>query len=98
MDDHGRARAEAVAAAALEWMAEAGQWGAFSAATGMGADDLRAAMATPQGRAEGLGAVLDFVMTRDDWVIEAAACAGVPPEAIARARAALPGGEQMNWT
>lgn len=45
-----------------------------------------------------LGAVLDFVMMDDAWVIGFCDSVALPYEALMQARAALPGGEQVNWT
>jgi len=90
-----RDMAEDVAAAALAWMAADPEvTGAFLVQSGLSVDDLRARIVDP-----GLtGAVLDFVLTRDDWVIAVAAAAGLRPEQVASARAALPGGDAPHWT
>lgn len=45
-----------------------------------------------------LGAVLDFLLTEDSLVLACAEAVGVAPEAILRARAALPGGDVPHWT
>lgn len=86
--------AETVAALALSWLAEAELLDPFAAQTGADLAQVRALAADPAF----LGAVLDFVLTRDDWVRDAAAAQGVPPERLALARAALPGGDLPHWT
>ncbi|NUH66078.1 DUF3572 domain-containing protein [Sulfitobacter sp. S0837] len=45
-----------------------------------------------------LGAVLDFLMMDDAWVIGFCDHVALPYERIMEARAALPGGEQVQWT
>ncbi|MGJ8625653.1 MAG: DUF3572 domain-containing protein [Sulfitobacter sp.] len=66
----------------------------FLASTGASESDLRTQAADPLF----LGAVLDFLMMDDAWVIAFCDCATLPYERIMQARAALPGGEQVNWT
>lgn len=66
----------------------------FLAATGLSAADLRARHSDP----EFLGFLLDFVLMSDENVIALACAASVDPAEIARARAALPGGDLPNWT
>lgn len=63
-------------------------------ASGAGADDLRNGATDPAF----LGSVLDFVMMDDVWVVAFCDSAGLSYDAPMRARAALPGGEQVNWT
>jgi hypothetical protein len=80
---------------ALIWMAgEPDVLGSFMAATGAGPQDLRARAHD----AEFLGFVLDHVLSGDETVLAFAAEARIPPERVAEARAALPGGGAMNWT
>lgn len=66
----------------------------FMGATGTGRDDIRARA----GEADFLASLLDFVLMDDAWVLGAAEALGVPPERIAKVRAALPGGALPNWT
>ena len=87
-------RAEIVALGVLAWLAEAELLDAFQSATGIGRDQLREAASDPAF----LGAVLDFALQRDDWVIAAAASQGMAPDGLLAARAALPGGDQHHWT
>ena len=79
---------------ALAWLLSADLADPFLAATGADEAQLRAAAADPAF----LGAVLDFVLTRDDWVLDAAAAQDAPPERLVAARAALPGGDAPFWT
>ena len=44
------------------------------------------------------GAVLDFLMMDDAWVVAFCDEVAVPYDRLMQARAALPGGEQVNWT
>ncbi|MFK7754122.1 MAG: DUF3572 domain-containing protein [Sedimentitalea sp.] len=66
----------------------------FLGATGASKDDLRSQAAAP----EFLGAVLDFLMMDDAWVIQFCDANAVPYDRIMPARMALPGGEQVHWT
>jgi hypothetical protein len=68
--------------------------GQFMGASGASIDDLRAGAGDPAF----LGALLDFLMLEDAWVIAFCDAANLPYEAPMRARAALPGGGQMHWT
>ena len=90
-----RISAETLALQALGWLAgREDLWGVFLGATGAQAADLRARAEDP----EFLASVLDFLLMDDDWVCAFAADAGLAPETIAPARAALPGGGLPNWT
>jgi len=66
----------------------------FLGSTGASVDDVR----ERAGDAEFLGAVLDFLMLDDAWVLAFAGDRGIDPERVMRARMALPGGAQVNWT
>ncbi|RVT86708.1 DUF3572 family protein [Rhodobacteraceae bacterium CCMM004] len=88
-------RAEAVAAAALEWLAATDDLlGVFMGASGLTAADLR----TRAAEADVLGAVLDFLTMDDAWVVAFCDARGLPYDAPLRARVALPGGAQVHWT
>ena len=88
-------KAETVAIKALGWMAGNDEvLGQFMGASGASVDDLRDAAHDPAF----LGALLDFLMLEDAWVIAFCDAAGMPYDAPMRARAALPGGAQMHWT
>ncbi|MGB3243940.1 MAG: DUF3572 domain-containing protein [Sulfitobacter sp.] len=90
-----RESAEVIGLQALGWLAGNDDLlPSFLSSTGASEEDLRARASDP----EFLGAVLDFLMMDDAWVIGFCDTAGVPCERIMPARAALPGGEQVNWT
>lgn len=87
--------AERLALDALGWMAEQPEvLGAFLGASGAGPDDLRNAARQP----EFLGFVLEHLLGDEAALLAFAAEAGIDPSLPARARAALPGGEQPHWT
>ena len=64
------------------------------ALSGAAPGEIRARAADP----EFLGFVLDFLLGADATVIAFAAAAGLRPEDVGRARAALPGGAEPAWT
>lgn len=66
----------------------------FMGATGAGEDDLRAGARDPAF----LGAVLDFVMMNDEWVIAFCTATGHATDVPMQARTALPGGQEAHWT
>lgn len=68
--------------------------GGFLGISGISPGELRARAEDPHL----LGAVLDHVMSDDGWVISFAEETDHRPEALATARAALPGGETPHWT
>lgn len=87
--------AETIALQALGWLAANEELlPVFLGATGASEADLRARATDP----EFLGSVLDFLMMDDAWVV--AFCEGqdLAFDIPMRARAALPGGAQVNWT
>lgn len=87
--------AELLALKALGWLAGQDELiGVFLGATGASADDLREKASDPTF----LGAVLDFITMDDAWVVQFCDAAGLKYEEPLRARHALPGGEQVNWT
>ncbi|MBE0454467.1 MAG: DUF3572 domain-containing protein [Roseovarius sp.] len=90
-----RETAETVALQALGWLAGNDElWPVFLGATGASEADFRARAA----EAEFLGAVLDFVMMDDHWVVAFCDSQGHKYDLPMRARAALPGGQEMSWT
>ena len=90
-----REYAETVALQALAWLLGPSDLAeTFLGASGLAADTLRARATDP----EVLAAVLDFVLMDDAWVMGFATDAGLAPQAVARARAALPGGTLPHWT
>jgi Protein of unknown function (DUF3572) len=87
--------AETEALKVLTWLA--GQdtlFDGFLAATGASAADV-ALGATD---AAFLGAVLDFLLQQDDWVLAYAQDTGTKPDVPLMARAYLPGGDAWHWT
>lgn len=87
--------AETVALRALGWLAATDDlMPVFLNATGASADELRARAADPAF----LGAVLDFLLMDDAWVVGFCDAAGLDYEAPRAARQALPGGQQVHWT
>jgi len=87
--------AETVGLQALAWLlGQEELLPVFLGATGAAADDLRARAADP----EFLGAVLDFLLMDDAWVMGFCGDSGLAFTRPAAARAALPGGGQMHWT
>lgn len=91
----GQEAAETAALRVLAWlMGDDEARDGFLGASGAAPGDLAALAGEPAF----LGAVLDFVLERDAWVVEAAAAAGLAPERMAEVRAALPGGAVPDWT
>lgn len=87
--------AETLALQALAWLAaNEDLMPVFMDATGASSDDLRNQAGDPAF----LGAVLDFLMMDDAWVISFCDSVRVPYDRIKMARQALPGGAQVNWT
>jgi hypothetical protein len=87
--------AETIAIQGLSWLAGNDDlMPVFLNASGASIDDLRDQAADPAF----LGAVLDFIMMDDAWVIGFCDFVGMKYDMPMRARAMLPGGEQVNWT
>ena len=87
--------AETFALNALAWiMGQDDMVGVFLGSTGASIDDLKNNAANP----EFLGAVLDFVLMDDVWVIKLSQDMGTPADHVMQARAVLPGGQTMHWT
>ena len=87
--------AQVLALQALAWLAADDElFPVFLNATGASAADLRARA----GDAEFLGAVLDFLMMDDAWVIAFCDQHALPYTLPQQARAALPGGAAVHWT
>jgi hypothetical protein len=88
-------RAELIAVQALGWLAGNDDlMPVFLGATGASADDLRAQAGDPAF----LGAVLEFLMNDDAWVIAFCDTVGLGYDTPMQARLALPGGAQVHWT
>lgn len=87
--------AETLALRALGWLAANDDlFPVFLGATGASAGDV----AARAGDADFLGAVLDFLLMDDAWVVAFCDDAGIAYALPMQARAALPGGGQVNWT
>lgn len=79
----------------LEWLvANEDLLPVFLGATGASLADLRQGATDPQF----IGALLDFVMMDDAWVVQCCDAIGVAYTSLPAARQALPGGDQVNWT
>ena len=88
-------RAETLALQALAWLVGNDDLlPAFLGATGASEGDLRAQAGDPAF----LGAVIDFLSMDDAWIVAFCDANGLAYDLPMRARAALPGGQQMNWT
>lgn len=87
--------AETLGLQALAWLAGNDEiFPVFLGSTGADAADLRARAQDPAF----LAAVLDFICMDDAWVVGFCDSAGLGYDQPMRARQALPGGHEMNWT
>jgi Protein of unknown function (DUF3572) len=87
--------AETEALKVLTWLAgQDALFGTFLGASGANAADIAVAATD----AAFLGAVLDFLVQQDEWVLAYAQDTGTRPEVPMQARAYLPGGEAWHWT
>lgn len=87
--------AETLALTALGWLAGNDELlPVFMGASGLSEEDLRAGASDP----EFLGAVLDFLLMDDAWVMQFCDETATPYAAPGQARAVLPGGQQVHWT
>ena len=66
----------------------------FLGATGAGEGDIRTRAKDP----EFLASVMDFLLMDDAWIADFCESADYAFDFPIRARAALPGGEAINWT
>ena len=90
-----RETAETLALHALAWLASNEDLlPVFMGSSGAQEADLRDQAGDPVF----LASVLEFLMMDDAWIIAFCDTRSVPYESVAAARAALPGGEAMNWT
>lgn len=90
-----RESAETFALKALGWLAGNDDLlPVFLGNTGASEADVRDLASDPVF----LGSVLDFLMMDDAWVMRFCDDTAVPYQSVMAARAALPGGEQVNWT
>jgi hypothetical protein len=91
----GQEAAEMIALRSLTWLLGQDEvLTRFLAETGASVSDLATAARQP----EFLGAMMDFIMSQDDWIIAASEAVGLPPEKWVRARSGLPGGAVPDWT
>lgn len=87
--------AQVLALQALAWLvADDEMLPAFLNATGASVGDLRARATDVDFQ----GAILDFLMMDDQWVIAFCDQHALPYTAPQAARAALPGGASIHWT
>ncbi|WP_460274943.1 DUF3572 domain-containing protein [Celeribacter sp. ULVN23_4] len=87
--------AELIGLKVLAWLASEDEiFPVFLGASGVSAEELM----SRAGEVEILAAVLDFVTMDDQWVNACAEATGLDPHDPMRARQALPGGAQINWT
>jgi len=70
----------------------------FLSATGADVGDLRAGLQACAPDPALSTAALDFVLMRDDTVLDAAASMDLPPDRLAMAAAVLAGEAGMHWT
>lgn len=88
-------RAEILAIQALSWLIEDEELlMPFLAQTGCDLDQFKAGASDP----DFLGAVLDFILTQDVWVLSCANEIGCKAEEIVEARHSLSGGQIPEWT
>ena len=87
--------AETLALQALSWIAANEEvFPVFLASTGASAAEIAVDAAKP----EFLASVMDFLLSDDVWIAGFCDATDLPYGAPLLARAALPGGEQINWT
>lgn len=90
-----RESAESTALKALAWLVGNDDLlPVFLGSSGASEADLRERATDP----EFLAAVLDFLLMDDAWIIGFCDDAGLAYDRVPAARAALPGGAQVNWT
>ncbi|MGR3495647.1 DUF3572 domain-containing protein [Citreimonas sp.] len=90
-----RDHAETVGLQAVAWLAADDELlPVFLGATGASEADFRSGVGDPAFQ----GSVLDFILMDDGWVQAFCAAHDLRPDTPMRARAALPGGEQVHWT
>lgn len=90
-----RESAETVAIQALGWLVgDEEMLSVFLGSTGASVDELKTNAHDPVF----LGSVLDFILMDDAWVVSFCDRTGLSYDKPMQARAALPGGEAVNWT
>lgn len=92
---YSRESAEVLSLEALGWLAGHEELlPVFLGSTGASEQDLKTRASDPVF----LGAVLDFLMMDDAWVVAFCDTRSLPYENIYLARQSLPGGDQVHWT
>ncbi|WP_417817619.1 DUF3572 domain-containing protein [Tritonibacter scottomollicae] len=87
--------AEVLGLKALSWLASNDDLlPVFLGSSGASISDLRDRVGDP----DFLGAVLDFLLMDDAWVVAFCDSEDVAYASLVEARAMLPGGEQVHWT
>ena len=87
--------AEILALEALSWLVGNDDLlPVFLGSTGVSEADIRQCAKNP----EFLASVLDFLLMDDVWITTFCEVSDYAPDYPMRARAALPGGAQVNWT
>lgn len=87
--------AETLALQALGWLVQNEDLlPVFMGHTGASEEQVKAGAGDPVF----LGAVLDFLMMDDAWVVAFCDSEALPYERIMQVRGALPGGDQVHWT
>ena len=87
--------AETLGIQALAWLAaDDDLFAVFLGASGASAAEVKAQAGDPAF----LGAVLDFLLMDDAWVIAVSDQLGLPYDALFQIRQNLPGGDLPNWT
>ncbi|KMK68099.1 DUF3572 domain-containing protein [Puniceibacterium sp. IMCC21224] len=88
-------RADMVGLQAVAWLAGNDEiLPVFQGATGAGEDDFRTGLSDPEFQ----GAVLDFLLMDDAWIMAFCDAQGLAYDVPMQARAMLPGGGQVHWT
>lgn len=91
--------AQEIAGDVLLWLcAQEELLGVFLSATGADVGDLRAGLQAGAPDAGLATAALDFVLMRDDTVLDAATALQLAPDRLAMAAAVLAGEAGMHWT
>jgi len=92
---HTQETAELLALQALGWLAANEElFSIFQGASGASEADIRSGARD----AAFLGSVLEFLLQDDAWVVACCDHLGCGYDALSHARAALPGGQEVNWT
>lgn len=90
-----REMAEGIGIKALIWLAgNEDLLPVFLGASGASVSDIKSQASDPAF----LASLLDFLLMDDAWVMAFCEAEGLKYDTPMRARAALPGGEQVNWT